>query len=292
MRPINNTIKTIVLLGALSALLIGTGGLLGKGYLYGFTALALLLNLGAYFFSDRIVLRLHGAREISPAEAPGLHRMVAELAWRAEIPKPRVFLIAETQPNAFATGRNPERGVVAVTAGLLDLLDERELRGVLAHELAHIKNHDILVASIAAAFAAAVTYLAHALSFASVLGAAQSDQEGESGTGAGGLLVAVVAPLAATLIQLGISRSREFLADETGARIAGDPMALGSALGKLQRAAELIPAQAGPATASLFIVNPLAGGESFARLFSTHPPVAERIRRLQQMAANPVRWAA
>lgn len=292
MRPINNTIKTIVLLGALSALLIGTGGLLGKGYLYGFTALALLLNLGAYFFSDRIVLRLHGAREISPAEAPGLHRMVADLARRAEIPKPRVFLIAETQPNAFATGRNPERGVVAVTAGLLDLLDERELRGVLAHELAHIKNRDILVASIAAAFAAAITYLAHALSFASVLGAAQSDQEGESGTGAGGLLVAVVAPLAATLVQLGISRSREFLADETGARIAGDPMALGSALGKLQRAAELIPAQAEPATASLFIVNPLAGGESFARFFSTHPPVAERIRRLQQMAANPVRWAA
>jgi len=292
MRPINNTIKTIVLLGALSALLIGTGGLLGKGYLYGFTALALLLNLGAYFFSDRIVLRLHGAREIPPAEAPGLHRIVAELAWRAEIPKPRVFLIAETQPNAFATGRNPQRGVVAVTAGLLDLLDERELRGVLAHELAHIKNRDILVASIAAAFAAAITYLAHALSFASFLGGTQSDQEGDSGVGTGGLLVALVAPLAATLVQLGISRSREFLADETGAEISGDPMALGLALGKLQRAAELIPAEPQPATASLFIVNPLAGGESFARLFSTHPPIAERIRRLQQMAANPVRWAA
>ncbi len=292
MGSMNNTLKTIVLLGSLSALLIGTGGLLGTGYLYGFTALALLLNLGAYFFSDRIVLRLHGARELSAAEAPYLHGMVEELAWRAEIPKPRVFLIAETQPNAFATGRNPGRGVVAVTTGLLDLLDEREVRGVLAHELAHIKNRDVLVASIAAAFAAAITYLAHALSFASFFGMTPSDDEGDSGIGAGGLLVALVAPLAATLVQLGISRSREFLADETGARISGDPTALGSALAKLQRAAELIPAAPVPATASLFIVNPLAGGESFARLFSTHPPIEQRIRRLQQMAANPLPRAA
>jgi heat shock protein HtpX len=224
-----NHIKTVVLLGALSALLVGIGALVAPGYLYLFGALALAMNLGAYFFSDRVVLSMHRAEEVSRAEAPGLHQMVEELAARAGIPKPRVYLLPDDQPNAFATGRNPEKGVVAVTQGLVHLLDERELRGVIAHELAHIKNRDILVSSIAAAAATAITYVANALSFGSLFGGGRSDEDGESSSPLTGLLVALVAPLAATLIQLGISRSREFMADETGARISGDPGALASA---------------------------------------------------------------
>jgi heat shock protein HtpX len=286
MRPLNNHLKTIVLLGGLSAVLIGLGGLLGSAYLAGFTLLALGLNIAAYFFSDRLVLRMHHARELPPEDAPRLHGMVAELAMRAEIPQPRVFVIDALHANAFATGRNPGHGVVAVTTGLLQLLSERELRGVLAHEIAHIKNRDILVATIAAALAAAVTYIAHALSFASFLGGAADEGEEGSGTAAQGLLVALVAPLAATVIQLGVSRAREYLADDTGARLAQDPEALGAALEKLARGAELMPAAAEPATASLFIVNPLAGGMNLARLFSTHPPIEDRVRRLRQPAMD------
>jgi heat shock protein HtpX len=290
MKRINNHLKTLILLGGLSAVLIGTGALLGPGYLYAFTALALLLNVGAYFFSDRLVLRMHGARELPIAEAPRLHEMVAELAMRAGIPKPRLFLIDEAQPNAFATGRNPERGVVAVTAGITRLLTPRELRGVLAHELAHIKNRDILVASIAATLAAAVSYLANTLSFAAFFGGQQDEEE--SGGAAQGLLFALLAPLAAMVIQLGISRSREHLADETGALISGDPEALAAALEKLQQGSELLPAEAQPATASLFIVNPFAGGAALANLFSTHPRTEERVRRLRDMARQGTALAA
>lgn len=283
MTTFRNQLKTVLLLGALSALVIGLGGLVAPGHLYLFGALALLMNLGAYFFSDRLVLRMHRAAEVSPAQAPELHAMVAELSARAGIPRPRVFVIPEAQPNAFATGRNPAHGVVAVTEGIVHLLDRRELRGVLAHEIAHIKNRDILLSSLAAAGAAVISWIAHALSFGALFGGGSNDDEEGAGAG-GGLLVALVAPLAATLIQLGISRSREYLADATGAALSRDPEALASALLKLERTAELVPSQATPATASLFIVNPFGAMERVARWFSTHPSTADRVARLRAMA--------
>jgi heat shock protein HtpX len=281
-----NQLKTVVLLGALSALLIGIGGSLGPGYLYGFTALALLMNLGAYFFSHKIVLKMHRAQEVSPAQAPDLHRMIDEVARAAGVPKPRVYVIPEMQPNAFATGRNPEHGVVAVTEGIVQMLDARELKGVLAHEMSHIKNRDILVATVAAGIAAAVTYIAHALQFSAFFGGGHSDDEEGGGSMVGMLAMAFVAPIAATLIQLGISRSREYMADETAARLTGDPEALARALEKLERGAQRIPAHVEPATASLFIVSPLAGGRSMMSWFSTHPPMQERIARLRGMAGR------
>jgi len=275
---LNNQLKTILLLGGLSAFLVAIGWTIGPGATWLFLGLALAMNVGAYFFSDRMVLRMHGARELAVEKAPGLHAMVAELAERARIPKPRVFLIDDPSANAFATGRNPEKGVVAVTQGILDLLDQRELRGVLAHELAHIKNRDILVATIAAAIATAVTYVAQAISFSSFLGGSEDEEEGSA---AGGLLFALLAPVAAMLIQLGISRSREYLADEAGARISGDPEALARALEKLSRGADLVPNDAQPATASLYTLH---GGARLARLFSTHPPVEDRVTRLRELA--------
>jgi heat shock protein HtpX len=286
-----NQLKTIVLLGALSALVVGLGALIAPGHLYVFGALALAMNLGAYFFSDRIVLRMHRAREVSAAEAPELHAIIEDLAARAAIPKPRLFVLPEEQPNAFATGRNPRHGVVAVTAGIVRLLDRRELRGVIAHELAHIRNRDILVASVAAAAASLVTYAAQALSLAGLAGGHREGEEEGHGGAAGGLLAMVVAPLAATLIQMGISRSREFAADETGARLSGDPEALASALLKLEQASLVIPAEATPATASLFIVNPVGGLETWSRWFSTHPPTAARVERLRAMARYAPRQA-
>lgn len=279
----NNTLKTIFLLGALSALVIGLGYLIAPSSLYLFGAIALAMNLGAYFFSDKLVLRMSHAQPLDRSQLPWLHDMVDELSHKAGIPAPRVFFIAEPQPNAFATGRNPEHGVVAVTQGLVHLLDKREIRGVLAHELAHIKNRDILVSSIAAAGASLITWVAHALSFGAMFGGGGHDDERE-GSAAGGLLVALVAPLAATLIQLGISRSREYGADETGAEISGDPEALASALLKLERGAHALPSEASPATASLYIVNPFGGLETAASWFSTHPATRERIERLMAMA--------
>jgi heat shock protein HtpX len=228
---------------------------------------------------------MHRASEVSEQAAPELHAMVAELSARAGIPKPRLFVIPEGQPNAFATGRNPEHGVVAVTEGIVRLLSRRELRGVLAHELAHIRNRDILVSSIAAAGAAVISYVANALSLGALFGASSRDGESESSSPVGGPLVALVAPLAATMVQLGISRSREYLADATGAEISGDPEALASALLKLERASEVIPvSEPTPATASLFIVNPFGATETASRLFSTHPATSERVRRLRELA--------
>ena len=289
-----NQVKTILLLGVLSAVLVAFGGMLGPSYLYFSTGLAVLVNLGAYFFSDRIVLAMHHAREVAREDAPRLHAVVEELAVRAGLPKPRVFVIEDAHANAFATGRSPRRGVVAVTAGMLGLLTERELRGVLAHELAHVRNRDILLCSIAAALAAAITYVAHAVQFSALFGGARREDEGEEAHGsmAGGLLMALVAPIAATLVQLGISRSREYLADEAGAQISGDPEALARALEKLAKSAERIPGEAQPATASLFIVNPLAGVGGVLKLFSTHPPIEERVRRLRGMALAPWRLVA
>jgi heat shock protein HtpX len=274
-----NQLKTVLLLSALSGLLLGIGVLVAPGHLYVFAALALVMNLGAYFFSDRIVLSMNHAQELSPARMPWLHEMVAELSREAGVPMPRVYLIPESQPNAFATGRNPEKGVVAVTAGILELLDRRQLRAVLAHEIGHIKNRDILVATIAAAIATIITYIAQMLGWNALLG---GRREGQGASPLVALLLALLAPIAATIIQLAISRSREYLADETGARLCGDPDALATALMALQRSARAIPAETAPATASLFIVNPLAGG-SFVKLFSTHPPIEDRVDRLRQM---------
>jgi heat shock protein HtpX len=280
-----NQLKTVLLLGALSALLVGIGGALAPQHLSIFVVLALAMNAGAYFFSDRLVLAMSRAQELPPVQAPELHRIVTELAVRARIPKPRVFVVPGAQPNAFATGRNPQHGVIAVTEGILSLLDRRELRGVLAHEIAHIKNRDILVSSIAAALASVITYAAQALSFAAFFGGRDEREE----EGGGGLLLALVAPLAATLVQLGISRSREYLADETGAALSRDPDALADALVKLETVAHQVPAAVAPGTASLFIVNPLAGAGAVLGLFSTHPAMAERVRRLRLMAAAQVR---
>ena len=275
-----NQLKTIVLLGVLSALIVAAGAALGPGWAWGAAALALGMNLFAWFFSDRLVLRLSGAREVSEAEAPGLYRVVRELAGRAGLPVPRVHVIDQPHANAFATGRDPAHGAVAVTRGLLELLDERELRGVVAHELAHVKNRDVLVATVASGLATAVSHLANVLAFSGLVGG----RDGEEGSGAQGLLFLLVAPVAATLVQLGISRSREYLADEEGARISADPLALASALEKLHHAAEAVPAAVEPATAGLHVVNPLAGLRGLAGLFSTHPPAGERIRRLREMA--------
>lgn len=281
-----NQAKTVLLLGVLSALLVGIGGAVAPGSLGLFLVLAIVMNVGAYFFSDRIVLRMHGAQEVAPEQAPDLHRMVEELAQAANIPKPRVAIIDDPQPNAFATGRNPKHGVVAVTTGILQILSRRELRGVLAHEIAHIQHRDILVSSIAAVLGSAISGIAQMLQFGALFGGSSQDGE-EEGGGGGGLALALIAPIAAMLVQFGISRSREYLADEGGAKLSGDPEALANALLKLHRAATEIPTeQPVPATASLFIVNPFAGAlQSLGRWFSTHPPVEERVRRLLELAA-------
>lgn len=276
----NNQFKTIFLLGALSALLIALGGALGPNYLYTFAGLAVVMNFISYFFSDKIVLAISRAREVTPEEAPRLHGMVDELSQRAEIPKPRVFVVPQTQANAFATGRNPEHGAVAVTEGIMRLLSERELRGVLAHELAHIKNRDILIASVAATIASAVTFIANAVKWGALFGGYGNRDDRGGGSPIALLAMAIVAPIAALLIQLGISRSREYVADATGAQISGDPESLARALERLHEGAQLIPANVAPATASMYIVNPFTGS-GLMSLFSTHPPVQERVARLR-----------
>lgn len=276
-----NQLKTLLLLGVLSAAVVGVGSLFGKAGALIFAGLAVAMNVGAYFFSDRIVLRMHGAREVSPEEAPRLHAVVEELAIRAGIPKPRVAVIPADYPNAFATGRSPEKGVVAVTVGILALLTPRELRGVLAHELAHIKNRDILVSTVAAGLAAVVTGIANATQWMGLLGGASEDEEGGPSL-LGQLALAIVAPIAVSLVQLGISRSREYLADETGAEISGDPEALASALEKMHATGRAGAGEAEPATASLFIVNPLSGS-GWTSLFSTHPPVERRVALLRSL---------
>jgi len=283
-----NHIRTALLAGLLTALVMGVGLAVAPGQLALFAALAVALNLGAYFFSDRVVLRLHGARELEASDAPGLHATVRELAGRAGIPAPRLFFVDDPQPNAFATGRNPAHGVVAVTAGIVDLLSARELRAVLAHEIAHIKHRDTLVSTLAAAAAAIVTWVVHASALGSLFGRPADDGGEDAPSPLASAAFLLVAPLAATLVQLGISRAREHAADETGARLSDDPAALASALAKMERAAQIIPAEtARPATASLFIVNPLAGtGGSWTTLFSTHPSTADRVQRLLAMAGR------
>src|SRR5919206_2235369 len=282
----SNAIKTTVLLAALTGLFIVVGGALGgRGGMVIAFVFAIVMNLGAYWFSGDIALRMAGAQEVSPEQAPDLHRLIEELATYARLPKPRVAIIDSPSPNAFATGRDANHAVVAVTTGILGILNRDELAGVLAHELGHVRNHDILISSIAATIAGAITMLAHMAQWSMILGGfGRSTDEEDSGFGGliGSLLMIILAPIAATLIQLAVSRSREFGADDTGARIHGNPESLVRALEKLELATSLRPLPINPAAAHLFIVNPLKG-ISFGGLFSTHPSVAERVRRLRRM---------
>jgi heat shock protein HtpX len=282
-----NLIKTGVLLAALTSLVVLIGGAVGgqQGLLIAFV-LALAMNLGSYWFSDRIVLSMYGAQPIEEAQAPDLYRTIRRLATRAGIPLPRVYLIRGDTPNAFATGRNPQHAAVAVTEGAMRVLDEEELEGVLAHELSHVKNRDTLTMTIAATLAGVITYLAQMAQWAAIFGMGRRDDEEQGGGGAiGALLMAILAPIAALLIQMAISRAREFEADATGARLVGNPWGLAKALEKLEMASKMVPMNASPATAHLFIVNPLKG-EGLLALFSTHPPIQERIARLRAMAVR------
>jgi heat shock protein HtpX len=279
-----NVLRTTVLLAALTALFLVIGGAIGgnQGLFIAFV-FALLMNFASYWFADKIVLSMYGAREVSLNEAPDLYRLVQRLAQRAGIPMPRVYIIPSDAPNAFATGRNPQHGAVAVTEGILRMLDTDELAGVLAHELGHIRNRDTLIMTVAATLAGAITMLAHMAQWGAIFGFGRRDEEDSGGGGMLSLLfMAILAPIAATLIQLAISRSREYFADSTGAAVAGSPSGLARALEKLHYASQRLPMDANPATAHLFIVNPLTGG-SLVNLFSTHPPIEERIRRLRRI---------
>ena len=278
----SNMFKTALLLGVLTILLVLIGGAIGgqQGMLVAFV-LALAMNFFSYWFSDKMVLAMYGAKPIEESQAPALYRIVRTLATRGGIPMPRVYLIPSESPNAFATGRNPQHAAVAVTEGIMRILDEQELEGVLAHELSHVKNRDVLIATIAATLAGAITYLAHMAQWAMIFGGRRDDEE-EGGGVLGGILMVILAPIAAMLIQLAVSRAREFQADTSGARLAGKPWGLAKALEKLEMAGKALPMDASPATAHLFIVNPLSGRSLF-KLFSTHPPMEERIARLRSM---------
>jgi heat shock protein HtpX len=283
---VGNFVKTVFLLAVLTVLVVVLGQAIGgrEGALLAF-AIALVMNFASYWWSDRIVMALHGAQEVSPEEAPELHAIVERLAANAGIPKPRVCVVDDPSPNAFATGRGPGHAAICATSGILDLLDRRELEGVLAHELGHVRNRDILIGTIAAALAGAVTILSDWLRWSLLWGGSRrdDDREGGSGLGAMGALAAMIlAPLAALLVQLAISRSREYEADATGARLAGSPEGLARALAKIDRHARPL-ATATSGTAHLFISNPFAGLGGIRSLFSTHPPMEERIRRLRAM---------
>jgi heat shock protein HtpX len=277
-------IKTLLLFSVLTFLLIGIGYLVGSFFGVGllgaslFFLLAIGMNFISYFFSDKIVLKMYGAKEVSEQEAPHLHSIVSELAQNAGIPKPKVAIVESSNPNAFATGRNPKNAVVAVTTGILGLLSRDELEGVIAHELGHVKNRDILTSAIAATLAGAIILVANYARFFAIFG---GGQDGEDIIGL--IAMSVLAPIAAMLVQLAISRSREYKADESSARISGKPWALASALGKLQMGANARPMDANPATAHMFIVNPLGGKKALLNLFSTHPPINERIKRLEEL---------
>jgi len=276
-----NRVKTVLLLTGLTIFLIFMGKFLGgRQGMYLAFILALGMNFFSYWFSDKIVLRMYRAQEVSPEEAPQIHQMVEELAHEAGIPKPRVYIIPDESPNAFATGRNPQHAAVAATQGIIRLLSPVELKGVLGHELGHVLNRDILISTIAATLAGAIMILASMARWGAILGMGRDDEEG------GGILevlvMSIIAPIAAMLIQMAISRSREYLADETGARLTHNPESLARALEKLSLGTQRIPMDASPATAHMFIVNPLTG-RSLMNLFSTHPPIEERVERLRAM---------
>jgi heat shock protein HtpX len=278
----NNTLKTFILMAALTGIfMVGGQALGGRQGMMLALVIALGMNFFAYWNSDKMALAMSKAREVSETEAPDLHRIVAHLAQRAGLPKPRVYVVDNPTPNAFATGRNPEHAAVAVTTGIMQVLNKEELEGVLGHELGHIKNRDILISSIAAVMAGAISYMATMAQWAMIFGGGRNDDEGGSNPIAM-LVMMMVAPLAASLIQMAISRSREYIADRAGAEICGHPKALASALQKLANYNKQRPMQVNPATAQMYIVNPLKGN-FVAKLFSTHPPMEERIRRLLAM---------
>ncbi len=275
-----NSIRTALLLGALTGLIMIIGRYLGgtHGMVIAFF-FAMIMNFGSYWFSDKIVLKMYRARPVSEAEASDLHRIVRQLAQQASLPMPRICIMPSESPNAFATGRNPQHAVVAVTQGILRLLNEDELKGVLAHELAHVKHRDILIGSIAATLAGAIMMIASMARWAALFGGFGSRDDDDGGGMIGLIAMSIFAPIAAMLIQMAISRSREYAADAAGASFAGSPYGLASALQKISSASRQIPMKANPSTAHMFIMNPLAG-KSLMSLFSTHPPVEQRIRRL------------
>ncbi len=278
-----NGLKTMVLMVTLTLLLVAVGGLLGgrSGMTFALI-MAFGMNFITYWFSDKIVLRMYRARAVSEADEPELYGIVRRLAQRAELPMPKVYIIDEDQPNAFATGRNPGHAAVAVTTGIKRILSREELEGVIGHELSHVKHRDILVSTLAAAIAGAISYLAQMAQWAMIFGGGRRDDD-EGGSPIAALVMMIVGPIAAMLVQMAISRSREYGADESGARLAGNPLYLASALKKLQMASQRIPMDANPATSHMFIVNPLSGG-GITKLFSTHPPIEERIARLESMS--------
>lgn len=282
-----SAVKTVGLMVLMMALLMLVGQWLGQeqGLFLAFF-ISLAMNFGMYWFSDRIVLMSYRAREVRQDEAPRLFAIVQKLSMQAELPMPKVYIIPGETPNAFATGRNPQHAAVAATEGILKVLSEDELEGVIAHELAHVKHRDILTGTIVAAMAGAITFLTRMAMYASMFGGGSRDRENSNPVGE--ILLLILAPIAAMLIQFAVSRSREFAADEGGARISGRPLSLANALRKLERGAELIPMQnAGTATAHMFIVNPLRGG-GIMKLFSTHPPTAERVARLEALAMGGI----
>jgi heat shock protein HtpX len=281
-----NTIKTTFLLTCLTLLLVAMGSAIGgqSGMIIAFL-IAGGMNFFSYWYSDKIVLKMYKAREVSETESPNLYNMVRRLAQRANMPMPKVYIIPSEGPNAFATGRNPQNAAVAATEGIMRLLSEDELEGVMAHELAHVQNRDTLISTIAATFAGAIAMLGSMLQWAAIFGGGNREDE-EGGGMLGSLALAFIAPMAAMLIQMAVSRSREYLADASGARICGKPLALANALSKLQMGAQAVPMQeATPATSHMFIVNPLTG-RSMLKLFSTHPPMEERVARLELMASR------
>jgi heat shock protein HtpX len=288
-----NTTKTIVLMVGLTVLLVFLGGAFGgrQGMIYAFI-FAFGMNMVSYWFSDKIVLRMYSAREVTEAEAPMLWGVTHDLALKMNMPMPKVYVIPSEAPNAFATGRNPKHAAVAATEGIMRLLTREELEGVMAHELGHVRNRDILIGTVAAAIAGAISMLAHMAQWAMIFGGFGGRRDDDRGGGGmiGGILMIILAPIAAALIQMAISRSREYEADATGARICGNPLWLANALKKLHAGSQRgVPLNANPATAHMFIVNPLRGG-GLVNLFSTHPPLEDRIARLESMVyGQPVR---
>ncbi len=281
-----NNMRTLLLMTLLTVLMIFIGNVLGgkSGMIMGLV-IAAAMNFGSYWFSDKIVLKMYRAKELTRNDAPELFQMTEDLTRRGELPMPKLYLIPGDQPNAFATGRDPQHAAVAVTEGIMRLLSRDELRGVIAHELAHVKHRDILIGSIAATMAGAISMIANIAQWGMIFGGGRSSDNEEGGNPIAAIAMLIIAPIAAMLIQMAISRSREFLADEGGAKMSGNPLSLANALRRLHAGAERIPMEASPSTAHMFIVSPLSGG-GFAKLFSTHPPMEERIARLEAMASG------
>ncbi len=284
-----NGLKTFILLAGLTALFLFIGQALGgRSGLKIALFFAVIMNFISYWFSDKIALAMSGAQPVAENEAPALYGIIRELCQRAELPLPRLYVIDSQTPNAFATGRNPQHAAVAVTSGIMSILSRDELEGVLSHELAHVKNRDILICSVAAVIAGAISQLAHMAQWAMIFGGYGRDRDSDERGGLfGTLAMMIVGPIAAMLIQMAISRSREYQADATGAKICGRPLSLANALLKLEQANRRLPMEVNPAQAQMYIVNPLSAG-GLRNLFSTHPPIAERVKRLEEMASGGI----